>query len=55
MALDLATLAKEEELLFVFRSLTPEQQMVMLAMARGVYGKQADAQTLEADPPSTLH
>lgn len=55
MELDFSALAKEDELLFIFRSLTPEQQMSMLTMVRGAYRSLAAVQPSEADPPRTMH
>lgn len=47
--------AKEDELLFIFRSLTEDQQLTMLAMARGVYGGSPGCPPLEADLVQVLH
>lgn len=55
MELDFSSQAKEDELLFIFRSLTEEQQLTMLVMARGVYSNLAAKQPLDADPPRTMH
>lgn len=56
MELDLSALAKEDELLFIFRALTQEQQMTLLGMLRGVYGDRPPVHGIEAEAPSnTVH
>lgn len=55
MELDFSALAKEDELLFIFRSLTPEQQMTLLGMLRGVYGGSAGRPSPETDLVQVLH
>lgn len=55
MELDSSTHAKEDELLFIFRSLTPEQQAVMLAMARGVFGERPTVDAGEVDSSRVVH
>jgi len=52
---DFSALAKEDELLFIFRALTPEQQMTLLGMLRGVFSNLATEQPLDADSPRTMH
>lgn len=55
MDLDFSLHAKEDELLFIFRSLTPEQQMTMIGMVRGVFSNLPTEQPLDADSPRTMH
>lgn len=55
MELDFSALAKEDELLFIFRSLTQEQQVVMLAMARGVFGERPAGKACEAESSRVVH
>lgn len=55
MELDFSSQAKEGELLFIFRSLTDDQQLTLLAMGRGAYRNLAGEQPLEAAPPCRVH
>lgn len=55
MELDFSSQVKEDELIFIFRSLPADHQEAMLAMVRGLYRKQACGQLIEADPPRTVH
>lgn len=53
MELDFSALAKEDELLFIFRSLTPEQQMTLLGMLRGVLVELIRRKLVEHASPMT--
>lgn len=55
MELDFSSQLKEDELLYIFRSLTPEQQMTLLGMVRGVYGGSAGRPSPEIDLVQVLH